>query len=161
MARRNNPVPTIVGDVPVESVAVNVKGGSLAAILKRSLRGDFTGGAPFYGARIDFEPGISCVLVAPGRTEAKDRTGKGRKFRLQRVTPHRYVLDFGDDDREVIDPVTQATLKIMEEMARTGRLALLGKEAADKRFAKLKELEAEGDRLAAAAIREVQTPDPE
>jgi hypothetical protein len=161
MARGNNPVPTIVGDVAVESVTVNDKGGSLSAILKRPLRADFAGGGLFYGARIDFEPGISCVLVAPGRTEAKDRTGKGRKFRLQRVTPHRYVLDFGDDDREVVDPVTQATLKILEEMARTGRLALLGKEAADKRFAKLKELETEGDRLAAAALREVQTPDPE
>jgi hypothetical protein len=162
MARSSNPVPTIVGDVAVESVTVNDKGGSLSAILKRPLRADFAGGGLFYGARIDFEPGISCVLVAPGRTEAKDRTGKGRKFRVQRVTSHRYVLDFGDDDdREVVDPVTKATLKILEEMARTGRLTLLSQEAADKRFAKLKELEAEGDRLAAAAMPEAQKLYPE
>jgi hypothetical protein len=159
MSRRDkNPVPTIVGDVAVESVTVNDKGGSLSAILKRPLRTDFAGGGLFYGARIDFEPGISCVLVAPGRTEAKDRTGKGRKFRVQRVTPHRYVLDFGDDDREVVDPVTKATLKILEEMARTGRLTLLSQEETDKRFAKFQELEAEGDRLAAAAMPEAQKP---
>jgi hypothetical protein len=161
MARRGNPVPTIVGDVAVESVTVNDKGGSLSAILKRPLRADFAGGGLFYGARIDFEPGISCVLVAPGRTEAKDRTGKGRKFRVQRVTRHRYVLDFGDDDREVVDPVTQATLKILEEMAKHARLTLLSREAADQRFAKFQELEAEGDRLAAAAMLKTQKPHPE
>jgi hypothetical protein len=60
-----------------------------------------------------------------------------------------------------VDPVTKATLKILEEMARTGRLTLLSQEAADKRFAKLKELEAEGDRLAAAAMLKAQKLYPE
>jgi hypothetical protein len=151
MTTRAESAPTIVGDVPVETVAVNTKGGSLSAIIKRSLRGDFTGGASFYGARMDFEPGISCVLVAPGRTEARDHSGPDRKFRVQRVTPRRYIIDFGDEEKDVtIDPMTKATLQILEEMAKAGKLTLLSPEEADKRFAQIEAGIAEGNKLATA-----------
>ena len=90
---------------------------------------------------MDFEPGISCVFVAPGRTGAQ------KKFRVQRITDCRYVIELEGDNKEVLDPMTKATLKILEEMAKAGKLTLLSHDEAHNRFAALRKHIAEGDKL--------------
>lgn len=138
MPRKSASVPSIVGDVPIDQVAVNSKGGSLSAILKRSIRGDLTSGADYFGAKMEFGPGVSAVLVAPMIKKSRGRADPGR-FRVVRVSRSRYVVDFEENNEEVIDPVTKATLELLEEMLKAGKLKLLGKDEVKDRLNKLNE----------------------
>jgi hypothetical protein len=114
-----------VGDVTAESITINAKGGSLTAILKRGVRGGLVAGKRSYGANIEFEPGISCVLVAPGQQ---------RKFRVAKIA-NGFVVTLEGGDQEVVDPTTKAVLTAYEEMLQAGKVKLLAPYEADRRFA--------------------------
>jgi hypothetical protein len=117
--------PSIVGDVTAESITINAKGGSLTAILKRGVRGGLVPGKQSYGAKIEFEPGVSCVLVAPGQQ---------RKFRVVKIA-NGFVVTLEGGEREVVDPMTKAVLAAYEEMLRAGKVKLLAPDEAERRFA--------------------------
>jgi hypothetical protein len=154
MATHAVPQPTIIGNVPVESVAVNAKGGSVAAILKKSIRGDLADLSICYGAKMEFEPGVSCVFVAPGEI-AQARGSEARKFRVKRVSPRRYIIDLDHEEAEMIDPLTQAMLHILERQLKDGQMKLL---TDDQVTGRLSELEQAGDRVVARARRRVNKP---
>jgi hypothetical protein len=116
--------PSIVGDVTAESITINAKGGSLTAILKRGVRGNLVPGKLSYGAKIEFEPGVSCVLVAPGQR---------RKFRVAKIA-NGFVVTLEGGEREVVDPTTKAVLAAYEEMLKAGKVKLLSTDEAERRF---------------------------
>ena len=122
--------PTITGDLPVDTVAVNAKGGSYSAIFKRSLRGGLGEASTWFGANMEFEPGISCVLMAPGRLDPSGKAKRQRQFRVKRVSNHRYIVDFDSEEEAVMHPVVKSVLSILEELVKTGKLAVDGAEEA-------------------------------
>src|SRR4051794_25396028 len=91
---------SIIGSLPVEPVTVNQKGGSVAAILKKSIRGNLGEAASCYGAKIEFDNGMTCVLVAPGSSPGTDDDSK---FYVRRVSPSRFVIDCNVQEY-VVDP---------------------------------------------------------
>jgi hypothetical protein len=134
--------PTIKGDVHVESVTVNAKGGSLSAILKQSLRRGFVEDGSFYGARMDFEDGTPVVIIA-------QRFAGGRRYLVTQIADNRYMIELEEDaGKETVDPMTKATLQILEQMTKAGKLTLLDSDETDKRLAKMQKSIAEGDKLA-------------
>jgi hypothetical protein len=115
--------PSIVGDAVIDLVTVNRKGGSLSAILKVPLRGDLTADEPCYGAKIEFRPGLSCVLVA----------GRQGRIRVVKI-PNGFMLTLEEGEQEVVDPTTKAVLNLYEEMLKAGQVGLLTPAAAERRF---------------------------
>lgn len=145
MARRVAPEPTIVGNIVVDQITINHKGGSPAAILKKSVRGALDSSDHSFGAKMEFAPGVSCLLMAPGEIESKDDDGHTRKILVQRVSPYRYVIDLAsEEEKEVIDPVTRATLKILEDKLAAGKLTPLTWDEFDS---ELSEVERDADRV--------------
>jgi hypothetical protein len=138
--------PTITGDASVDSVRVNTKGGSYSAILKQPLRQGLGGAGHWFGAKMEFEPDISCVLMAPGRLGGP--ADSGRKFRITRVSPHRFVIDLDDNNGAVIDPVIKSVLSVLEELAKAKKLTI---ESADDMQAALDESLAKAERRIANA----------
>lgn len=112
-------VPSITGDVVVESVTVNDKGGSLSAIIKRKIRGRLRAAERCYGAKLEFEPGVSCVLVA----------GRQKRVRVSKIS-RGFIVELVDGDQEVVDPTTKAVLDIYEEMLKAGKVKLLSADGA-------------------------------
>jgi len=121
-------VPSITGDVVVESVTLNDKGGSVSAIIKRKIRGRLKAAERCYGAMMEFQPGVSCVLVA----------GHRRRIRVSKI-PSGFLVQLEDGDQEVVDPTTKAVLDIYEEMLKAGKVKLLPAEEAERRLAKVLE----------------------
>jgi hypothetical protein len=122
--------PSIVGDVAAESVTINAKGGSLAAIFKRGIRGNLMPGKRSFGAKIEFEPGISCVLIAPGQIRSE---GEERRFRVLKV-PNGFVITLDDGAGEMVDTTTKAVLSIYEEMLKAGTAKLLSPDESERRL---------------------------
>src|SRR5205809_3197889 len=124
MARTRDRVPSIVGDAVVEGVTVNDKGGSLSAILKRPIRGDLNPGKQCYGAKIEFEPGVSCVLVAGGK----------KRIRVAKIA-NGFVLTIDEGPQEMVDPTTKAILNIYDEMIKAGKVQVVPPAEAERRLA--------------------------
>src|SRR5438270_1508663 len=120
--------PSIVGDAVVEFVTVNNKGGSVSAILKRPIRGDLGADRRCYGAKIEFKPGVSCVLVA----------GNQGKIRVARIG-NGFVLTLDEGQQEVVDPTTKAVLNIYEEMLKVGKANVIPPAEAEQRLADILE----------------------
>ena len=116
--------PSIVGDAVVEGVTVNNKGGSVSAILKRPIRGDLNPGGLCYGAKIEFKPGVSCVLMA----------GDQGRIRVAKVG-NGFLLTLEEGQHEVVDPTTKAILSLYEEMLKAGRAKLIAPAEAEHRLA--------------------------
>ncbi|MBV9391075.1 MAG: hypothetical protein JOY96_04200 [Verrucomicrobia bacterium] len=110
--------PPIVGDVNVESVTVNKKGGSLSAIFKKSLQLDPGEDAQWYGAKIEVEPGVAGVLVVPGRT-----TTQPKKFRVTQFASG-VMINLEDEKEKGINPTVAAVLSVFGEMLKVGELPL-------------------------------------
>ena len=141
MATHHDLVPTIVGDVPIQSVTVNTKGGSVSAILKQGIRGSLDEQNFGFGAKMEFEHGVSCVLVAPGmvRLGALDdgtASAHSAKFRVKRLSSNSYIVELEDKEAEEIDPMTKAVLTILEDQLRTGKTKILGDDEARMRIAR-------------------------
>ena len=138
--------PSIVGDAVVELVTLNNKGGSLSATLKVPLRGDLSPEKRCYGAKIEFAPGISCVLVA----------GHQGRIRVVKI-PNGFMLKLEDGEQEVVDPTTKAVLNLYEEMLKAGTVELLTPAEAQRRFAGVIE---RADRLGSGKTRRKEPPTP-
>jgi hypothetical protein len=131
MARNKQPggeTPSILGDVVVDSVTLNAKGGSTTAIIKQKIRGRLRPSERCYGAKIEFQPGVSCLLVA-------DRK---QRFRVTRI-PGGFLVAVEDGNEEVVDPTTKAVLDLYEEMLKAGKVKLLLPEEAERRFGRILE----------------------
>jgi hypothetical protein len=140
VAKKMAAVPSITGDVSIEEVTINRKGGSLSAILKKSIRGSLESSVQTFGARIDFEPGVSCLLMAPGSIASEDREGHARRISVQRVSLNRFIIDLtSEEEKETVDPMTKATLKILEDKLKKGDLTILTQEELDQNLADLQE----------------------
>jgi hypothetical protein len=123
---RAEDAPSIIGDVVVETVTVNDKGGSVSAIIKRKIRGHLKGTERCYGAKMEFQPGVSCVLVA----------GRERRIRISKI-PRGFIVQLEGGDEEIVDPTTKAVLDIYEEMLKAGKVKLLPTEEAERRLGKV------------------------
>ncbi len=127
---------TISGDATdVERTQLNVKGGSMTAILKKPMRAalpeDFA-----YGARLDFGAGVSCVVLAPGSLEGE--VEGGRHIHVTRVSDTRLVLDLVDDAAPTSDPMELAFLRMVIEQFKRGERTLAGADEADAAFRNLR-----------------------
>ena len=144
--------PSIKGDVHVESVTVNAKGGSLSAILKQSLRRGFIEDGAFYGARMDFEDGTPIVIIAQGFSG-------DQRYLVTQIANNRYMIELEERaGKETVDPMTKATLQILEAMATAGNLTLLSSDQTNKRLAKIQKSVAEGDKLADVLRMRLKSP---
>lgn len=113
-----HPGMVISGDVVVDDVTVNQKGGSLTATLKKMLRTNLNTAAGYLlGARMDFAGGTSCVLMTPA-LEAEDSAA--RQLRVTRVSPHRFLVDLVEEDEATVDPMTEALLVLLQQQVTAG-----------------------------------------
>jgi hypothetical protein len=126
---------SIIGDVATESVTLNSKGGSLSAILKQGIRGELTAGALSYGAKIEFEPGVSCILVAPGQIKSDQQPGDERRFRVLKVSSGFVITLEKEGAGEVLDPTTKAIISVLDRMLEAGRVKLLSPDESERRLA--------------------------
>jgi hypothetical protein len=124
--------PSILGDVVVDSVTLNAKGGSTTAIIKRKIVGRLRPSERCYGAKIEFRPGVTCLLMA-------DRK---QRFRVTRISGGFLVAVEGND--EVVDPTTKAVLDLYEEMLKASKVKLLSPDEAERRLDRVLEKSAEG-----------------
>jgi hypothetical protein len=144
MTDRLTPQRSIIGNLTVEPVTVNQKGGSLAAILKKSIRGNL-GEADFcYGAKMEFDNGMTCVLVAPGASPGADDEPR---FYVRRVSPSRFVIDCNVQE-DAVDPITQAMLGILDREIKAGTLEVMNEQVARD---EIDRLIGEGDQAVAQA----------
>lgn len=120
--------PTIVGDVAVDSVVLNAKGGSLSAIIKKPIRGDWHEGVQYFGANMEFDEGLSGLFMAPG-TRVGNPNAPAPVFHVRRLSAFRYMIELESNDREVIDPVTHATLQILEQMQKAKQVTFARNDA--------------------------------
>jgi hypothetical protein len=132
MAKILESPPTIVGNIPILPITVNTKGGSVTAILRQEIRGRVASHA--FGAKMEFEPGLSCILVAPGVEDMEVGKHAQGRFRVQRISPHRYIVELEDNEEEVIDPLTRATLTVLEEQLKAKKMKLLSDNDARQRL---------------------------
>jgi len=139
--------PTITGDVVVEEVTLNRKGGSLTATLKRGIRAGLNADPGlFYGARLDFAAGGACVLMAPAAKSAGAASEADTpRFHVTRVSPHRFVVDLVDDGAPVVDPMTEALLIILREQVKAGQRKIVPADDSAGMFASIREKLAEQD----------------
>ena len=144
MSYRAVPQNPIIGSLVVEPVTVNQKGGSVAAILKKSIRGNLADADVCYGAKIEFENGVSCVLVAPGASPGLDDEPK---FYVRRVSPSRFVIDYNVQE-ETVDPITLAMLGILDREIKAGTLEVMNDQVARD---EIDRLVGEGDQAVAQA----------
>lgn len=148
MAERLAPQRSIIGSIPVEPVTVNQKGGSVAAILKKSIRGNLGEAAFCYGAKMEFENGMTCVLVAPGASPGMD---DDLKFYVRRVSPSRFVIDCNVQE-ETVDPITQAMLQILDKEIKAGKLEVMSDQAARN---EINRLVSTGEKVVARARQKI------
>jgi hypothetical protein len=138
------PQRSIIGNLIVEPVTVNQKGGSVAAILKKSIRGNL-GEADFcYGAKMEFDNGMTCVLVAPGASPGMEDEPK---FYVRRVSPSRFVIDC-DVQEATIDPITEAMLLLLDKEIKAGTLEVVSDQVARD---EINQLVSKGDKIIARA----------
>lgn len=115
---------SIVGDVILDEVNVNQKGGSLTATLKKTIRNGLSVAAGHLdGALLQFEEGVACVLMASSITQ--DDHNEPHRFRVTRVSPQRFVVDLVDEQAPTVDPVTQAVLLLLQEQIKEGAVRFL------------------------------------
>lgn len=121
MLRREHSA-AIEGDVTAaEDVTINKKGGSLTAILKKSLREQL--GAveePLMGAALQFDTGQSVVVLSrkPGTAAG------GATVQVRKVGPNRFQLSLGDESAQEVDPVTAAFVQLKIDLFAKGKLQL-------------------------------------
>lgn len=118
--------PPIVGDVHVESVTVNKKGGSLSAILKKSLQIESGEDTPWYGTKIEVEPGVAAVLVVPGST-----ADQPKKFRVTQFASG-VMINLEDEKEKVVNPTVAAVLSVFGEMLQADKFPLNTPEESDR-----------------------------
>jgi hypothetical protein len=129
--------PSIVGDVSAEAVTLNAKGGSLSAIIKQGIRGDLSAKGACFGANIEVEPGVSCLIVAPVRS-AKIMKGRIRVQKLE----HGVFISFDDGTGHKVDSFTQKVLSLYEELIKEGKVGLVSaEEVRAERESDLKEID--------------------
>jgi hypothetical protein len=151
MTDRLVPQRSIIGNLTVEPVTVNQKGGSLAAILKKSIRGNL-GEADFcYGAKIEFDNGMTCVLVAPGSSPGMDDEPR---FYVRRVSPSRFVIDCNVQE-DAVDPITQAMLGILDKEIKAGKLEVMSDQVARN---EINRLVSAGEKVVARAKQKSRKP---
>ena len=131
--------PSIVGDVTVDKITLNKKGGSLAAILKRPIRGSMdTSASSCFGAKMEFTGGQTCVLLAPHEMAADASAKKGPRIHVTRVAPNRFMVDLlAEGEAVTIDPLTEAALTIVQEQIKRRETDLID---ADEAMAAIDEL---------------------
>lgn len=151
---RKSPAPTITGDVVVAPVSMTRKGGSLAAVLQKPIRGNLGEESGGMGAKLDLAPDLSCVLVVPEDLGVDEASGVGRRLHIQRISPGRFVIDLGDDEGVRIDPVIRMTLGFVEELAKQGRIG--GMDAAQT-AADLQEMIDEVDEAISSGRRKLES----
>ena len=114
--------PPIAGDIAAAAdVAVNTKGGSLSATLKKPLR-DTLGevGDHLAGAALQFESGQAVVLLSAGPGGAASRP-----VHVSRVGRNRFEIEIDSGEDEAIDDVTAAFLALKIDQFKKGQLDLL------------------------------------
>jgi hypothetical protein len=133
---------TISGDVIVDEVSLNQKGGSLTATLKKPIRAglDIAAGH-LSGALLKFAGGVTCVLMAPAEKSPKE--DETPRFRVTRVSPHRFVVDLVEEQTAGVDRMTQAVLTTIQAQIEAGTRVLVTTEESTKVLKRLRTKSAE------------------
>ena len=139
--KRTEPVVTITGEVTVDDVTLNSKGGSLTAVLKKTIRSGLAMDARHcFGAKLDFAEGASCILMAAAEIGAQQRHSKNApKFRVTRVSSRRFVVDLIDNKLAPVEPLTQALLSILKEQIKAGQRKFISSDEAGHTIKQLRE----------------------
>lgn len=138
--KRTESVATITGDVTVDDVTLNIKGGSLTAVLKKAIRAGLDMDARHcFGAKLDFAEGASCILMAAAEIGAQQRRSNAPKFRVTRVSSRRFVVDLVDNKLAPVEPLTQALLSIIKEQIKAGKRKFVSSDEAEHTIKHLRE----------------------
>ena len=82
---------------------------------------------------MDFDAGVSCVLVAPGHLIGTGRSrSRHPRFIVKHVSAIRYIIDFDNQEGTVTDPMIVSILSILEEMVKAKKVVPMTYEEASK-----------------------------
>jgi len=120
---------SITGDIAAAAdVTINTKGGSVTAILKKSLRdrlGDVTN--HLTGAALQFATGQAVVLLVGA---AGGPVARG-ELRVRKTGRNRFEIELDDDGAEEIDEITATFLRLKKDQFEKGQLKLSDPMTAD------------------------------
>ncbi len=125
--RQNTESEAFIGDVvATEDVAINTKGGSMSATLKKPLRERLGDVGMAAGAALEFDTGQAVVILSrrSGTSEAP--------VRIRKLGTNRFELRIDGGDDVEIDGVTAAFLRLKRALFERGELELSVPVSADR-----------------------------